>query len=106
MFVIAWQFDVLPEKAAEFEQQYGSQGIWRDLFARSQGYIGTRLLRDSARTQRYVTLDLWASEAAFREFQKRYRKEYEELDAELEKLTTAEVRLGDFNSEVSAADVI
>jgi heme-degrading monooxygenase HmoA len=63
-------------------------------------------LRDSARTQRYVTLDLWASEAAFREFQEKYKKDYEELDAELEKLTTAEVRLGDFDSGVSAAEVI
>ena len=106
MFVIAWQFDVLPEKAAEFEKQYGSQGVWRDLFARSDGYIGIRLLRDSARTHRYVTLDLWASETAFREFQGRYKKEYGELDAALEKLTTAEIRLGDFDSGVSAAEVI
>lgn len=106
MFVIAWQLDVQPGKIEEFERQYGPQGVWRDLFARSDGYIGTRLLRDSARTHRYVTLDLWASEAAFREFQNRYEQEYGQIDAELEKLTTAEIRLGDFDSGASEAEVI
>ena len=106
MFVIAWQFDVLPEKIEEFEKQYGSQGGWSDLFARSEGYIGTRLLRDSAQTQRYVTLDLWMSEAAFQELCDRYRTEYEDLDAALAHLTTAEIRLGSFDSGVSQAEVI
>jgi heme-degrading monooxygenase HmoA len=106
MFVIAWQFDVQPGKVEEFERQYGSQGVWRDLFARSGGYIGTRLLRDSARTQRYVTLDLWTSEAAYQELRDRYRQEYEDLDAALAHLTTAEIRLGSFDSGVSEAEVI
>lgn len=106
MFVIAWQFDVLPEKIEEFEQQYGSQGAWSDLFARSESYIGTRLLRDSARTHRYVTLDLWTSEAAFQELRDRYRQEYEDLDAALAPLTSAEIRLGSFDSGVSQAEVI
>jgi heme-degrading monooxygenase HmoA len=106
MFMIAWQFDVLPEKSEEFERQYGSQGAWRDLFARSTDYIGTRLLRDSARMHRYVTLDLWMSEAAFHDFQKRFRKEYDELDASLERLTTAEIRLGAFDSGAAQAEVI
>ena len=106
MFVIAWQFDVLPEKTDEFEQQYGSHGAWHDLFAKSTGYIGTRLLCDSARMHRYVTLDLWASEAAFRDFQETFRKEYEDLDAALERLTTAEIRLGAFDSGAAQAEVI
>ncbi|HKH49369.1 MAG TPA: antibiotic biosynthesis monooxygenase [Thermoanaerobaculia bacterium] len=106
MFVIAWQFDVAPENVEEFEKQYGSQGVWRDLFARSEGYVGTRLLRDSARTHRYVTLDLWTSEAAYQELREKHKKEYEELDATLERLTTAEIRLGAFDSGVSEAEVI
>ena len=106
MFVIAWQFDVLPEKIEEFEQQYGAQGVWRDLFARSAGYIGTRLLRDSAQTHRYVTLDLWETEAAFQELRDRYKQEYEDLDAALAHLTSAEIRLGSFDSGVSQAEVI
>lgn len=106
MFVIAWQFDVLPEKAEEFERHYGSQGSWSHLFARSEGYIGTRLLRDSARTHRYVTLDLWTSEAAFQELRERYKQEYEDLDAALADLTSSEIRLGSFDSGVSQAEVI
>jgi heme-degrading monooxygenase HmoA len=106
MFVIAWQFDVLPEKIEEFEQQYGAQGVWRDLFARSEGYIGTRLLRDSAQTHRYVTLDLWDTEAAFQEFRDQHKQEYEDLDATLGRLTSAEIRLGSFDSGVSQAEVI
>lgn len=106
MFVIAWQFDVLPEKTEEFERQYGPQGVWSNLFVRSDGYIGTRLLRDSAQTQRYVTLDLWTSEAAYQELRDRYKAEYEDLDAALAHLTTAEIRLGSFDSGVSQAEVI
>lgn len=106
MFMIAWQFDVLPEKIEEFEKQYGLQGAWRDLFARSEGYIGTRLLCDSARMHRYVTLDLWTSEAAFQELRERYKQEYEDLDAALAHLTSAEIRLGSFDSGVSQAEVI
>ena len=106
MFVIAWQFDVHPGKVEEFEQKYGSQGVWRDLFARSEGYVGTRLLRDSARTHRYVTLDLWASEAAFQELRDRFKQEYEDLDAALEPLTSAEIRLGSFDAGVSEAEMI
>ena len=106
MFVIAWQFDVAPESVEEFETQYGSQGVWRDLFARSDGYVGTRLLRDSARTYRYVTLDLWTSEAAYRELREKHKKEYEAMDAALERLTTAEIHLGSFDSGVSEAEVI
>ena len=106
MFVIAWQFDVVPEKTEEFEQRYGSHGVWHDLFARSEGYIGTRLLCDSARMHRYVTLDLWTSEAAFQELQERYKQEYEDLDAALAHLTSSEIRLGSFDSGVSQAEVI
>ncbi|HYU35658.1 MAG TPA: antibiotic biosynthesis monooxygenase [Thermoanaerobaculia bacterium] len=106
MFMIAWQFDVLPEKAGEFEAKYGSQGVWSDFFARGEGYIGTRLLRDSARTHRYVTLDLWISEVAFHEFEEKFRQEYKDLDASLEHLTEVEVRLGAFDSGVSQAEVI
>jgi heme-degrading monooxygenase HmoA len=106
MFMIAWQFDVLPEQAEEFEEKYGSQGVWRDFFGRSDGYIGTRLLRDSARTHRYVTLDLWTSEAAFNAFEDKFRQEYQDLDASLRHLTEAEVRLGGFDSGVSQAEVI
>ena len=106
MFVIAWQFDVHPGKIEEFEKQYGPQGVWRDLFARSEGYIGTRLLCDSARLHRYVTLDLWTSEVAFQELRERYKQEYDELDAALAHLTSAEIRLGSFDSGASQAEVI
>lgn len=106
MFVIAWQFDVLPEKTEEFEREYGPEGVWRDLFARSPGYFGTRLLRDTAKVQRYVTLDLWTSEESFREFRDTFREEYEALDARLERLTAAEVQLGAFDAEASSAEVV
>lgn len=106
MFVIAWQFDVHPESIEKFEEQYGSQGAWSDLFAQSAGYIGTRLLRDSARLNRYVTLDLWTSETAFQELRSRCKTEYEALDAALEPLTSAEIHLGSFDSGVSQAEVI
>ncbi len=99
MFVIVWQFKVPPENAAEFERQYGPAGVWAKFFSRSQEYLGTRLLRDTEQRRQYVTFDFWKSEAAFREFEEKFRDEYKAIDTTLERLTATERRLGVFDSD-------
>lgn len=98
MFLIVWEFIVNADKAAEFEAVYGSSGEWAKLFAGSEGYLQTQLLRDASNLQRYVTLDLWISRQAHDDFRRQHAAEYQALDTRCERLTLKEVRLGDFES--------
>ncbi len=98
MHVIVWQFEARPECVAEFEKHYGSTGVWAQLFARGAGYLGTRLWRDTASPTRYLTFDLWETEAAYQAFAAAFQAEYRVLDELLERLTVAEQRLVSFDT--------
>jgi heme-degrading monooxygenase HmoA len=94
MFVIVWQFDIAEEKIAQFEAAYGSDGAWAQLFLRSPEYQGTELLRDAYVPGRYLTIDRWTSEEAFRGFRKDHDADYESLDRTCDALTRHETRIG------------
>lgn len=94
MYVIVWQYDVRPERRAEFESIYGSEGKWSDLFRATSGYVRTDLLRDISVQNRYVTLDWWVNEDAFGAFIQTQREAYLALDRETEELTVSQTRLG------------
>ena len=96
MFVIVWQFEIAEEKIAAFEAAYGSDGTWAQLFRKSPDYKGTELLRDSYEPGKYLTIDRWTSEEAFRAFRKQHDAEYEVLDRSCDALTTRETRIGAF----------
>jgi len=100
MFVIVWQFDITEEKAIAFEDVYGPKGSWATLFARSSEYLGTELLRDAYVPGRYLTIDRWQNEEAFRAFRAQHDLEYEEVDRACDSLTAAEVRIGAFVGQV------
>src|SRR5438046_1397095 len=96
MFLIIWQFDVVPGRVAEFEREYGPDGTWARFFRRSPDHLATRLFRDTAAPGRYLTLDAWTSEDAFDRFEHEQAAEYQALDAGFERLTTREERVGCF----------
>ena len=96
MFVVLWQFDIVEEKSAAFEAAYGPAGAWAKLFSASAEYHGTELLRDAYVPGRYVTIDRWSSEDAFRAFRKGHDAEYERLDRDCDALTASESRIGAF----------
>jgi heme-degrading monooxygenase HmoA len=98
MFVILWQFDIAEEKTPGFEAAYGPQGSWAALFARSPEYLGTELLKDAYVPGRYVTIDRWSSEEAFRAFRAQHDPDYETLDRASDTLTAAETRIGAFTA--------
>jgi heme-degrading monooxygenase HmoA len=94
MFVVVWQFEIAEEKLAAFEAAYGPEGAWSKLFRSSGEYLGTELLRDAYIPGSYLTIDRWASEAAFRAFRKDHDAEYEALDRACDALTSRETRIG------------
>ncbi len=66
------------------------------LFRQASGYVGTHLYRDIHDGDRYVTIDRWESEEAFRSFRAMFANEFERLDSEGENLTLEETPLGEF----------
>ena len=98
MFVVVWQFEVAEEKIAAFETAYGSDGAWAQLFRKSPEYKGTELLRDAYESGKYLTIDRWTSEEAFRAFLKQHDADYEALDRSCDALTEHETRIGAYTA--------
>lgn len=95
-YAYVWEFLVRPEACDDFERMYGPQGPWVELFRRSEGFLDTRLLRDRQREMRYITIDRWRNEQAYRRFRSDFADEYSRLDRQCEHLTLAESSLGEF----------
>jgi quinol monooxygenase YgiN len=96
MVEIVWEFRVRPERRHQFEFSYDSNGNWAALFRRSSDYQETILLRDSSQNGRYLTIDRWESEEAFRRFKQEFAAEYAAIDAQCEALTESERLVGVF----------
>jgi heme-degrading monooxygenase HmoA len=96
MHVILWEFQPRSGKEAASEQAYGANGEWAKLFARSDAFRGTELLKSATGT--YVTVDRWNSADAFAEFQRQWHAEYQALDQLMESLTRSERSFGQYES--------
>jgi quinol monooxygenase YgiN len=95
---IIWEFQVPHEQVADFEAAYGPHGAWALLFGRAEGFLGIELLRSTDQQGRYLTIDRWASQAAFEAFRARFVADYGALDDRLAGLATKETRVGAFAS--------
>lgn len=95
-FTYIWEYDVPPAREAEFLAHYAPDGAWAALFRRSPGYLHTELYRDRARSDRFLTIDHWRDEAAFRDFRSGFAEEFDSLDRQCSQLTRREELLGEF----------
>ena len=95
-YLIAWEFQVRPERRQDFERIYGADGEWAQLFRRGDGYLGTELLRDREHAGRYLVLDRWTSPERFGAFKSTHADDYQQLDHRCEALTQRESPLGTF----------
>jgi heme-degrading monooxygenase HmoA len=98
MYIIVWEFQVKAAHMQDFEKNYGRNGTWAELFQRVNGYLGTELLRSSEDSLRYITIDRWASTTDYELFLSKWKREYEQLDAQCTELTEKERWLGNFES--------
>lgn len=95
-YAYVWEFLVAPGREDEFLALYGTTGAWVRLFESAPGFRGTLLLRDQAHPRRFLTIDWWDTEEAFRAFRAARAAEFEALDREGAGLTTSEQELGRF----------
>lgn len=95
-YVYVWEFELVPEKKAEFLRFYGPAGMWAGLFRQASGYIETLLLHDRTNPARYLTIDRWTTSEAHQAFLAKFRGEYEELDSLCGCFTSHEASLGTY----------
>jgi heme-degrading monooxygenase HmoA len=86
VFSRVWAYDVPADSVTDFTAAYGSAGDWAKLFARAEGFVRTELYRSTEAPMRFVTVDVWSSEAAWHTFIDRWAAAYAELDARLQPL--------------------
>jgi heme-degrading monooxygenase HmoA len=96
-YVYAWTYRVRPGTNATFEKYYGPAGAWVLLFQDAPGYRSTTLYQDRRDPDRYLTVDVWESEDAFRTFRAACAAEFEHLDQACEEFTLEETPLGEFH---------
>jgi quinol monooxygenase YgiN len=94
--MIVWEFRPRPGAETRFEEAYGPQGVWAKFFRSDEGFVGTELNRDLKNPGRYITIDLWVSQAAFEAFRAAHMAEYQAIDQQCEALTAEEKPLGTF----------
>lgn len=93
-FIYIWEYRVRDEDRERFHRHYGPEGSWVRLFRQADGYVNTMLYHDLEDDQRFVTVDQWRSEAAFRAFRERFSAAFDELDRVGETLTLDERCIG------------
>ena len=90
MFTRVWQYEVVEGREAEFERVYAADGAWARLFGCSEGFLGTELFRSLSEPRRYLTVDGFTSEGAFRRLLEQHAVSYAELDGHAEAMTVSE----------------
>jgi hypothetical protein len=74
-----WQFETVPDRAAEFERFYGADGEWTKLSRRSRSFLGSSFLKDLAAPSRYLLVEYWSEMLV-------YEKHLADFDDEMRQL--------------------
>jgi heme-degrading monooxygenase HmoA len=96
MIEIVCEFVVKDEARGQFELAYGPGGAWSKLFAQCPGFRGTTLLRGTENPRRYMTIDLWDTEAQREQALAERKAEYAALDAAFADWTESRTEVGAF----------
>jgi len=90
VYVRVWEYEVAADHVDGFVAAYGAKGDWALLFRAGRGFLGTELYRGTGDATRFVTVDRWRDQGAWRDFLEEYRASYDRLDTALTHLTTAQ----------------
>jgi hypothetical protein len=96
VYVAIWEFTAKLQARAEFENFYGPDGEWVQLFRRSKSFLRTELFRDRNVENHYLTMDYFASKAGYDDFLHEFRQEYEALDRRCDGVVQSEREVGAF----------
>ena len=96
MFLALWEFEVKPGCEERFQSVYGADGEWVRLFRGDPSFIETRLLKDPAAENKFVTVDFWSSREAYESFKELNHAAYVAIDKRCEGLTNVGAVFGEF----------
>ena len=96
VYVAIWEFTARPDARQEFENFYGPDGAWVQLFRRSKSFLRTELFRDRNAENHYVTMDCFSSKEGYDDFLRQFRQEYDALDRRCERLREGQKEIGVF----------
>ncbi len=99
MFVVIWKFVPKIGLEKEFEKIYGPHGLWTELFAQVNDYLGTSLLKEVDSDNVYLAVDKWKSKDAYDSFKLRFFEEYHTIDQRCKDITDIEQIIGEFNTK-------
>lgn len=102
MIEIVCEFVVKQEARGQFELAYGPGGAWSKLFAKSAGFRGTTLLRDTKNPRRYLTIDFWDTEGQRDQMLAERQAEYAGLQATLAVWTDSKTEVGVYRALAEA----
>lgn len=94
---VIWEFAVDEAARDAFERAYAPGGPWALLFAQSDGFLETRLLRSKESPGTYQTIDRWTSREAYAQFKRTFAERYDALDEEVGDLSRRETYIGLFD---------
>ncbi|MFC1618956.1 antibiotic biosynthesis monooxygenase family protein [Candidatus Neomarinimicrobiota bacterium] len=103
MIEIIWEYVVKEEARGQFELAYGPGGAWSKLFAQCPGFRGTTLLRDTKNPLRYLTIEVWETEAHREQVLAERMAEYSKLNAAFTEWTESRTEVGVFRMLAEAA---
>jgi len=98
MHSVAWKYIVEKENQIEFEKEYGNDGAWSILFAKSKNYLGSFLNKDIEVNGNYLLIDTWTEKRFYDTFKEENKEIYNELSSKFERLYSEEEKIGEFNS--------
>ena len=102
MIEIACTFVVKEECRGQFELAYGPGGEWSKLYARSQGFRGITLLRDTENPRRYLAIEVWDTLDQRQQRLAEIAEERSALDTHLAAWTESAAKLGTFRVRAEA----
>ncbi len=94
MYIVLTEFIARENKAAEFEDYFGSAGKRAETLRNGEGFMSTELLKDKEVKLRYVTMDRWVSKDAYDDFGIEFENENSDLAKAGEEFSSKQVLIG------------
>lgn len=96
VYRVIWKYRIKPEHKEKFEFEYGSNGTWSLLFAKSDKYKGSYLCKSETEANSYILIDTWINKQTYEDFKRINQEAYDQLSAGFEYHYETEEKIGSF----------
>lgn len=98
MYTVIWKYKIKPENKEKFEFEYGRNGTWAKLFAKSKNYRGSLLYKSEDEVDTYILMDTWINKQSYEDFIETNKEKYNKTSAGFEYLYLSEEKTESFNA--------